>query len=495
MKRLLTFAMAIIFAMQLFAQQDSVSIGTGTATIQQGPLPGYYGNHRAVQLYSSWELNMPMGGVIEALSFELGTVSGTTSNRQVRIYMKEVADTTLPTSMTINELANDAFLVYTSPDSGEPCVSNEWYKFELQTPFVYSGVGSLYVFVEGEGCTTSGGCTVYVKYTAGTGKGWVKYWDTSAPSLTTPVANGNTHRTNTRFFYTGIPEDYCYPISDLIVTTSTESVDLTWTSDNNNFEIQYKLQSETWESENVVTVYSTTTSATIDELLPATFYNVRVKSVCGDEESIWMTTSFRTDCEIINEFPWIETFETAWIDPYLPGTIAAPNCWINMNADGSSTYYTKSAAAYEGQGVYMYGYSSSTSTSTSYANKDWFITPVVELTGAEMLSFYAKKSSASYTPELRIYALDLAVNNDVTSQADTANFVLLDSILDLTTTYVDREVLLSDLEGQYRLAFVRNRTIGHGAIYFDNVKISLAPSCDRVTNLATSEVTENSISL
>lgn len=62
MKRLLTFAMAIIFAMQLFAQQDSVSIGAGTATIQLGPVPGYYGNHRSVQLYTSSELNMPMGG-------------------------------------------------------------------------------------------------------------------------------------------------------------------------------------------------------------------------------------------------------------------------------------------------------------------------------------------------------------------------------------------------------------------------------------------------
>ncbi len=495
MKRLLSFVMAIIFAMQLSAQQDSVSIGAGTATIQLGPVPGYYGNHRSVQLYTSSELNMPMGGVIEALSFELGTVSGTESNRQVRIYMKEVADTTLPTSMTINELANDAFLVYTSPTAGEACVSNEWYRFELQTPFVYSGVGSLYVFVEGDGCTSSGGCAVNVKYTAGTNKGWTKCWDTSTPDLTSPIASNNTHRTNTRFFYTGIPEDYCYPIADLLLTTSTESVDLTWTSDNTNFAIQYKLESETWESENVVTVYSTTTSATIDELLPATFYDVRVKSICGEEESIWMTTSFRTDCDVIDEFPWIETFETAWIEPHLPGTISAPNCWINMNADGSSTYYIKPATAYEGQGVYMYGYATSTSTSSSYTNKDWFITPVVELTGAEMLSFYAKKSSTSYTPELRIYALDLSVHNDVTSQADTANFVLIDSLLDLTTTYVEREVLLSELEGQYRLAFVRNRTIGHGAIYFDNVKVGTAPTCERVTDLTTTEITTNTISL
>ena len=495
MKRLLTFAMAIIFAMQLFAQQDSVSIGAGTTTIQIGPVPGYYGNHRSVQLYTSSEMNMPQGGVIEALSFELGTVSGTESTRQVRIYMKEVSDTTLPASMTINSLANDAFLVYTSPDSGEPCVSNSWYTFTLQTPFVYTGVGSLYVFLEGDGCTSSGGCAVNVKYTAGTNKGWTKCWDTSTPDLTSPIAPNNSHRTNTRFFYSEISEDYCYPISGLTVNPSTESVDLTWTSDNSSFDIQYKLQSETWDSENVVTLTSSTTSATIPELLPATYYTVRVRAVCNGTESIWMTVNFKTNCQVITELPWVETFETAWVTPHLPGTISAPNCWINMNADGNSTYYTKSAAAYEGQGVYMYGYSSSTSTSTSYANKDWFISPVIELTGAEMLSFYAKKSSTSYAPELRIYALDLAVNNDVTSQADTANFVLLDSLLDLTTSYVEREVLLEGLEGQYRLAFVRNRTIGHGAVYFDNVKVGLAPTCERVTDLTTTEITTNTISL
>ena len=495
MKRLLSFALAIIFAMQLWAQQDSVAIGAGTATIQLGPVPGYYGNHRSVQLYTSSELNMPMGGVIEALSFELGTVSGTESNRQVRIYMKEVADTTLPANMTINTLADDAFLVYTSPESGEPCVANQWYRFDLQSPFVYSGVGSLYVFLEGDGCTASGGCAVYVKYTAGTNKGWTKCWDTSTPDLTSPIASNNTHRTNTRFFYSEISEDYCYPISGLTLTPSTESVDLTWISDNSNFDIQCKLQSETWDSENVVTLTSSTTSATIPELLPATYYTVRVRAVCDGTESIWMTANFKTNCPVITELPWIETFETAWVTPHLPGTISAPNCWINMNADGSSTYYTKSAAAYEGQGVYMYGYSSSTSTSTSYANKDWFISPVIELTGEEALSFYVKKSSTSYTPELRIYALDLAVNNDVTSQADTSNFVLLDSILDLTTSYVEREVLLEGLEGQYRLAFVRNRTIGHGAVYFDNVKVGTAPTCERVTDLTTTEITTNTISL
>ena len=495
MKRLLSFVMAIIFAMQLSAQQDSVAIGSGTASSQIGPVPGYFGNHRSVQLYSSSELNMPMGGVIEAISFELGTVSGTTSNRQVRIYMKEISDTTLPANMTINELANDAYLVYTSPESGEPCVANQWYRFDLQSPFVYSGAGSLYVFLEGDGCTASGGCAVNVKYTTGTNKGWTKCWDTTVPDLTSPIASSNSYRTNTRIFYSEISDDYCYPISGLTLTPTAESVDLSWTSDNNNFEIQYKLKSESWDSENVVTVYSTTTSATIEELLPATYYSVRVRSLCDGVESVWMNANFKTPCLVIEELPWTETFESAWIEPHLPGTISAPNCWININGDGNATYYTKPYAAYEGNSVYMYGYSSASTTTASYANKDWFITPIIELTGEEALSFYVKKSSTSYSPELRIYALDIATNGDMLSAADTVNFILIDSLADLTTTYVERDVILSGLEGEYRLAFVRNKTIGHGAVYFDNVTVKMAPSCERVTNLATTEITENSLSL
>ena len=53
---------------------------------------------------------------------------------------------------------------------------------------------------------------------------------------------------------------------------------------------------------------ATDTSFTLTELSAATFYTVRVKALCSNgDESVWSTINFRSACEIVTEFPWIET--------------------------------------------------------------------------------------------------------------------------------------------------------------------------------------------
>ncbi|MEE1112452.1 MAG: fibronectin type III domain-containing protein, partial [Bacteroidales bacterium] len=484
MKRLLSFVMAIIFAMQLWAQSTVVLVGDTTATTEAKYVPAntFYKNSYTQSLYPAEQIQP---GLITSISYYHTAQAYNVGN--VAIYMKEVTETTLPTTFSPTEGFIEVF-------SGALNLVNGWVTYELTSPFVYTGGGNLVVmFVRN---ATNYQNDHNFKYAQGIGNSVYAQNDSQAYGITNPPASGTAlSYVPVTKFEISLGDDFCYPVGDITQNITSSDATISWTSESSNFTIQCKLQSEEWESENVQEFTSTTPSITITDLEPATFYSVRIKAICDSQESAWRNITFKTNCANITEFPWTETFESAWIEPHLPGTISAPNCWININGDGNATYYTKSSTAYEGNGVYMYGYSSASTTTASYANKDWFITPVVELTGAEMLSFYAKKSSTSYSPELRIYALDVATNGDMLSAADTVNFILIDSLADLTTTFVDREVLLSDLEGEYRLAFVRNKTIGHGAVYFDNVKISLAPSCERVTNLVTTEVTENSISL
>ena len=485
MKRLLSFVMAIIFAMQLWAQSTVVLVGDTTATTEAKYVPAntFYKNSYTQSLYPAEQIQP---GEITSISYyhtaqayNVGTVA---------IYMKEVTETTLPTTFSPTEGFIEVF-------TGSLNLVNGWVTYELTTPFVYTGGGNLVVmFVRN--------ATAYennhnFKYAQGIGQSVYQQNDSQVYGITNPPASGTSvsYVPVTKFEMTPLGDDFCYPVSDIETNIGSTEATISWTSESSNFTIQCKLQSEEWESENVQEFTSTTPSITITDLEPATFYSVRIKAICDSQESAWRNITFKTNCVNITEFPWTETFESAWIEPHLSGTISAPNCWININGDGHATYYTKSSTAYEGNGVYMYGYGSATSTSATYANKDWFITPVIELTGEEALSFYVKKSSTSYTPELRIYALDVATNGDMLSAADTVNFILIDSLADLTTTYVERDVLLSDLEGEYRLAFVRNKKIAHGAVYFDNVTVKMAPSCERVTNLVTTEVTENSLSL
>ena len=268
---------------------------------------------------------------------------------------------------------------------------------------------------------------------------------------------------------------------------------ISWSDENNSqWIVYYKPAAATeWASET-----ASSTEVTLTDLIQGTLYNAYVVAVCGDEESDpTYTTSFVTLCDVISEFPWIEGFESTWNSQNLmSNTIAAPFCWYNINAGGSTYYWKTTSTAYEGSNAaYMYGYSGS-STSSSYKNDDWFITPVFELTGSEVLSFYTKKSSSSYTPELRIYAFSLE-NGDISSAADTASFFAIDSLADLTADYAEREVSLESLVGQYRLAFVRNKTYANGSVYIDNVSVKAAAPCQRPSDLVVSGRTDSEISV
>ena len=270
---------------------------------------------------------------------------------------------------------------------------------------------------------------------------------------------------------------------------------ISWNDENNSqWIVYYKPISATeWASET-----ASSTEVTLTDLIPGTLYNAYVVAVCGDEESDpTYTTSFITLCDVISEFPWTEGFESTWNSQNLmSNTIAAPFCWYNINAGGSTySWQQTSSTVYEGsKAAYMYCYSTSSSTSSTYKNDDWFITPVFELTGSEVLSFYTKKSSASYTPELRIYAFSLE-NGDISSAADTASFFAIDSLADLTADYAEREVSLESLVGQYRLAFVRNKTYANGSVYIDNVSVKAAPPCQRPSDLVVSGRTDSEISV
>ncbi|MGM9819859.1 MAG: choice-of-anchor J domain-containing protein, partial [Candidatus Onthomorpha sp.] len=297
------------------------------------------------------------------------------------------------------------------------------------------------------------------------------------------------------FSITELPECLRPAMSSIASSDVTaHEATITWSDDNNSqWTVYYKPTTATdWASETV-----SSTEVDLTDLLPGTPYEAYVVAVCGEEESDpTYTVSFVTLCDVVTEFPWTEGFEADWNSQNLmSNTIAAPFCWYNINAGGSGYYWKTTTTSHEGDNAaYMYSYSTSSSTTSSYKNDDWFITPVFELTGGEVLSFYTKKSSSSYTPELRIYAFSLE-NGDISSAADTASFFAIDSLADLTADYAEREVSLESLVGQYRLAFVRNKTYANGSVYIDNVSVKAAAACGRPSNLTVTGRTDTEISL
>ena len=279
-------------------------------------------------------------------------------------------------------------------------------------------------------------------------------------------------------------------------SSASASIDVFDDNDNAEYFVEYRVIGTTaWSS------ITSVSPVDITDLMNSTTYEYRVIPICNGTDSslVSVVETFETPCNTISTFPWFEGFEAAWKPSTLTGGISAPMCWYNITGKTASSSYVwktaTSSSAYEGTAAaQMYSLSSSSSTGETYRNSDWLITPVLELTGEEVLNFRAKKSSTSYSPELRIYALDVS-EADITSASDTATFIAMDSLANLTTDYLEYETNLSSLTGQYRLAFVRNKTIGHGTVYIDNVTVKAASVCQRVQNLAVTNVADTEITL
>ncbi|MFA6200446.1 MAG: fibronectin type III domain-containing protein [Bacteroidales bacterium] len=278
---------------------------------------------------------------------------------------------------------------------------------------------------------------------------------------------------------------------------TTTSADVSWTENGtaNEWAIEYKPTNETnWN--NAISVTATSTIANLSNLIENTAYDIRVKAIClaDVDESEYRLSSFRTTYPIISQFPWFESFEDSWSDIAIaPGNQTAPFGWINIDSLNTSSYYwkTTTTAKYGSKSAYMYGYSSATTTTATYNNNDWFISPILTLTGGERLNFWAKKSSTSYYPDLLVYAMDVS-QSDLDATGSNANFTLIGSIdtLLLNTTFTEFEYNLSSLIGDYRLAFVRKK-IANGSVYIDGVKVSTIPTCFPPTGLVASNISSD----
>lgn len=472
---------AVLSLTQMVAQNTVVTVGTGASSDNAGPIPGYYGNHRSMQLFTVSEMNSPNGGVIESIGLELVSVAtGTNTGRTLRIYMKEVSDTTVASQQVVSNLTQGATLVYSSTDL--TCTANTWNDFTLDTPFPYSGTGSLCVIFEGEGCTTGGGCGVYVKCTSVTNKGWNGFWDGTSTSPT----RTSTSRFNTRFSIAPLPEDYCYPPSHLSLSNVTASqAVLSWESDASStiFALEYKTATnEDWtEASNNING----NSYTLTGLTSNTEYSVRLHAVCSEENnSTNVSCSFRTTCydAAISQYPYEDGFEDG-ID-----------CWTSLDSNSSSYATTRYSWTVESTGISptctpnsgskMIKYQSSSASSGSWAA---LISPAFDISGNMEASFYFYKSSngtSSSMDRVLVY-----MNNTPSLEGAT----LLDSVMRYGSADAWNEFYFPIPTGTTGTQYIILKAIsGNGySMYVDDFKV-YSTNCAKPTDLAVSDISTTS---
>ncbi|MDD6166051.1 MAG: fibronectin type III domain-containing protein, partial [Bacteroidales bacterium] len=291
----------------------------------------------------------------------------------------------------------------------------------------------------------------------------------------------------------------CNPIDSLNVEwTVDESEAISATvnvyregEDDASYILEYKtLASEEW------IVVEGESPFDLSDMFGATGYQFRVTPVCGSDTSLTSNTLLSYSPCVTAPLPLEEGFEAAFfIADAAISNSAAPTCWNNINGGYSSYYfYRTTTASYLHNGTGALYFSGTSTSPTSNVFSDWMISPKVELTGNEQISFYIKSPSSYSTnkPVIDIYMCNVA-EQDIASGADTSRFVHV-ATLTHPTLGTDYEVDLanlvpSDEEAEFDYGVCRValavRAPSHTFV-IDDLKIDAIPDCPEVYNFAVS---------
>ena len=342
MKRLLLFAMAIIFAMQLSAQSFTVVVGDSTTSTTDSYVPLYttYENSFTESLYPASEL---MPGTITSISYYQS--SSGYNNGTIKIYMKEVDQS----SITSFVVGSDFTEVYTGPAN----IVSGRNTYELTTPFIYTGGGNLLVAVIRDG-TSWGGSVSWKKATVGSA---VYDYDDNEEYFITTVPSGTSTVTGApvvKFEMESLGDDFCYPPQNLSYSGLEQTgVTINWEAMNENnttFGLAYRMAGEeewTTASENI-----TDLSYTLTGLDSYAHYQVKVWTVCDAENSGERSIDFwtlPTEDQMIT-IPYEQNFDDL-------EDLSSWELWT-VTQSGTTQWYLGALGAHaeegeEGQGLYI----------------------------------------------------------------------------------------------------------------------------------------------
>ena len=278
------------------------------------------------------------------------------------------------------------------------------------------------------------------------------------------------------------------PPAIIVSNITTISADVTWNApaDATDFVFEYKPVSGSWE-EDATTLYVSDTTYTLNGLDPNTYYDVRVANNCSAEQSNYISTTFHTECTAISvaSEPYFEGFEG-----YV--TNSFPDCWTRITGYTSGTsiypYITNSTTAHSGGGYLL-------ATTNSSNPVNIALPEFTESVNTLRLSFWMKPvGTTSYYGRV-----DVGVMTDL---ADTSSFTLVKSWTALnigSTTWTKYEVDFDSVTPTGTDYIVIRRVVTEGTTaygwYFDDVKVTLIPTCNAPTELDLVDATPYSVDL
>ena len=291
----------------------------------------------------------------------------------------------------------------------------------------------------------------------------------------------------------------CLSVGNLQVNQiGINDVTVSWTPNGNedSWVVQYKPVADSVWSEEFVT----STSAQLTGLLANTSYNIRVLADCNSFYSDPTTPIVvTTDCEVLSTLPFSTNFDN---EPATSSQTASvnnlPACWHYLNI-GSSTdnyagypiiFHNVEEPAYSGANtVFFYGY---TSGLTTYGDQ-YAILPGLDVAtypiSTLQLKFFARKFAPTHP-----FNLIVGVMSDV---LDPTTFVPVDTVSPVGEDYEPFTVYFDSYTGNanFIAMMVKAPLSGNNAGYVDNLELSVAPTCRPVTNVHTTVITNNTMTI
>ena len=263
------------------------------------------------------------------------------------------------------------------------------------------------------------------------------------------------------------------------LTSSTASI--TMTPEEGNYVAYYKLASDPDEEDSWIEATVSGNAIDLEELSPATIYDVKVATICGDEYSTFTNVTFVTACAELTAEDLPKTWDFESGNTGGTSSYPLPACWDRITASSSSDYpyvYNTTSYAHSGsKALYTYTYYGTAYSVLPVLSED------VEINSLQ-LSFYALTSSTYYDDELQVGVM--------TDPADASTFTLVGSTGTLTTTNTLYEFSLAEYEGEGKYVAIRNMandSYTYASLYVDDVTLGPLPECSRpiVSNVVATE--------
>ncbi len=272
------------------------------------------------------------------------------------------------------------------------------------------------------------------------------------------------------------PTDCNVPNTFTIGNITANTADVEWSAAESidHYEIVYGISGFNHQEATPISVNSTETSYTLDNLTLGTTYDVYLRTVCENGNSLWLEPqSFTTNCQMVTEFPYVQTFDDSW------------GCWSKMNFDSEALPWI--------QGFFNASSSNPNGVAFSRGNSsNYLISPQFAI-GENMVAHWKYAGNSSYSKTKYVVAIS-------TEGSNVEGFVSLDTVLvDFTSSSGWKEFVLDlrPYNGQnvYLSIYTISASSNSVNLYIDDFTVENIPACYKPKDIVLNNMTGTSLSV